>query len=134
MYQGPTCRSRRCPGRRCSSRWLTRSRACQATGAAHAGADARDPAGHEIDSRVVALVSGIWYCDFLLLLCSFIAVHAAIPWDGVLLAYDAAQIVTSLPVIPEASASSSLFLAGHPVGWTTIGVLPYLTRASAEDA
>ena len=32
--------------------------------------------------------------------CSFAAVHAAIPWNGILLAYGVAQIVAALPVVP----------------------------------
>jgi uncharacterized protein (TIRG00374 family) len=51
-------------------------------------------------ASVVALSVCVWACDFLCLLCSFAAVHAAVPWDGVLLAYGAAQIVSSLPVVP----------------------------------
>jgi uncharacterized protein (TIRG00374 family) len=51
-------------------------------------------------ASVVALAVCVWACDFLCLLCSFAAVHATVPWDGVLLAYGAAQIVSSLPVVP----------------------------------
>ena len=51
-------------------------------------------------ASVVALAVCVWACDFLCLLCSFAAVRAAVPWDGVLLAYGAAQIVSSLPVVP----------------------------------
>ena len=36
----------------------------------------------------------------LCLVCSFGAVHAAIPWYGVLLAYGVAQVVGSLPIVP----------------------------------
>jgi putative heme transporter len=42
----------------------------------------------------------VWACDFACLLCGFRAVHAAVPWHGVLLAYGAAQVVTALPVVP----------------------------------
>ena len=38
--------------------------------------------------------------DFLILICCFGAVHAPIPWSGVLLAFGVAQIVASLPLIP----------------------------------
>jgi uncharacterized protein (TIRG00374 family) len=51
-------------------------------------------------ASVVTVAVCVWACDFLCLLCSFAAVHAAVPWDGVLLAYGAAQIVSSLPVAP----------------------------------
>lgn len=49
---------------------------------------------------VVAVAGAVWALDFCCLLCSFAAVHAAVPFDGVLLAYGVAQIVSSLPVIP----------------------------------
>jgi putative heme transporter len=49
---------------------------------------------------VVAIAFAVWGCDFFCLLCSFRAVHAAIPWHGVLLAYGAAQVVGSFPLIP----------------------------------
>jgi putative heme transporter len=49
---------------------------------------------------VVAIATAVWCCDFLCLLCSFRAVHSAIPWHGVLLAYGVAQIVASFPVVP----------------------------------
>jgi uncharacterized protein (TIRG00374 family) len=51
-------------------------------------------------ASVVAIAVGVWACDFLCLLCSFAAVHAAVPWDGVLLAYCAAQVVSALPIVP----------------------------------
>ncbi|MGH3304334.1 MAG: lysylphosphatidylglycerol synthase transmembrane domain-containing protein, partial [Streptosporangiaceae bacterium] len=50
--------------------------------------------------RVVALATAVWVLDFLCLVCSFGAVHAAVPWRGVLLAYGAAQVAGSLPVVP----------------------------------
>jgi putative heme transporter len=49
---------------------------------------------------VVALATAVWALDFLCLLSSFGAVHAAIPWAGVLLAYGAAQVAGSLPIVP----------------------------------
>jgi uncharacterized protein (TIRG00374 family) len=49
---------------------------------------------------VVALATGVWLCDFGCLLCGFRAVHAAVPWHGVLLAYGAAVVAGSLPVVP----------------------------------
>jgi uncharacterized protein (TIRG00374 family) len=51
-------------------------------------------------ASVVAIAVGVWACDFLCLLCGFAAVHAAVPWDGVLLAYCAAQVVSALPIVP----------------------------------
>ncbi len=49
---------------------------------------------------VVAIAVVVWSCDFLCLLCSFAAVHASVPWKGVLLAYGAAQVVSALPIVP----------------------------------
>jgi uncharacterized protein (TIRG00374 family) len=49
---------------------------------------------------VVALATAVWLLDFLCLVCSFGAVHAAVPWRGVLLAYGAAVVAGSLPVVP----------------------------------
>ncbi len=49
---------------------------------------------------VVALATAVWVFDFLCLVCSFGAVHAAVPWRGVLLAYGAAQVAGSLPIVP----------------------------------
>lgn len=51
-------------------------------------------------TAIVALAAGIWFCDFLCLVCAFAAVHARLPWAGVLLAYGAAQVAGSLPVVP----------------------------------
>lgn len=50
--------------------------------------------------RLVALGTGLWFFDFLCLVCAFGAVHASIPWYGVLLAYGAAQVAGSLPIVP----------------------------------
>jgi uncharacterized protein (TIRG00374 family) len=49
---------------------------------------------------LVAIGTGVWFLDFLCLVCAFGAVHARIPWYGVLLAYGAAQVVGSFPVVP----------------------------------
>ncbi len=49
---------------------------------------------------VVALAFAVWAGDFLCLLCSFGTVRAAVPWDGVLVAYGAAQVAGSLAFIP----------------------------------
>lgn len=49
---------------------------------------------------VVAIATAVWCGDFLCLVCSFRAVHAAVPWHGVLLAYGAAVVVGSFPVVP----------------------------------
>jgi uncharacterized protein (TIRG00374 family) len=49
---------------------------------------------------IVALAAAVWFSDFGCLVFSFRAVHAAVPWHGVLLAYGAAQVVGSFPVVP----------------------------------
>jgi uncharacterized protein (TIRG00374 family) len=49
---------------------------------------------------IVALAASVWFSDFFCLVFSFRAVHAPIPWDGVLLAYGAAQVVGSFPIVP----------------------------------
>src|SRR5258708_5248797 len=41
-------------------------------------------------ASIVAGAVGVWACDVACLFCSFRAVHAAVPWHGVLLAYSAA--------------------------------------------
>ncbi len=50
--------------------------------------------------RLVAMATALWLTDFVILVCCFGAVHAPIPWSGVLLAFGVSQIVASLPIIP----------------------------------
>jgi uncharacterized protein (TIRG00374 family) len=49
---------------------------------------------------VVTIATALWLVDFLCLVCCFGAVHAPIPWSGVLLAFGVSQIAASLPFIP----------------------------------
>jgi len=49
---------------------------------------------------LVIMATALWLMDFVILLCCFGAVHAPIPWSGVLLAFGVSQIVASLPLIP----------------------------------
>lgn len=58
------------------------------------------PLGARSTVGIVVLAAAVWFGDFLCLLCGFGAVHAAIPWNGVLLAYCVAQVAGSLPVVP----------------------------------
>jgi putative heme transporter len=51
-------------------------------------------------ASIAAIAAGVWACDLGCLLSSFGAVHAVVPWRGVLLAYGAAQVAGSLPVAP----------------------------------
>ncbi len=110
-------------------------------------------------ASVVTLAVCVWAGDFLCLLCSFAAVHAAVPWDGVLLAYGAAQIVSSLPVVPGGlglvEGSLAVILAAYgiargpaisaalayrlvsfwlviAVGWVSVGLIAYHGRRRAS--
>jgi putative heme transporter len=107
---------------------------------------------------VVAIGTGVWFCDFLCLVCAFGAVHATIPWYGLLLAYGAAQVVGSFPVVPgglgivEGSLAVILVAYGAgrvpavaaalafrlvsywlamAVGWVSFGMIAYHTRRTA---
>ena len=93
----------------------------------------------------------------MILVCCFGAVHASIPWSGVLLAFGVAQIVASLPLIPggigivEGSLAVILVAYGaHKVpalavvlvyrlltfwmviivGWISVGVIEWRVRRS----
>jgi uncharacterized protein (TIRG00374 family) len=58
------------------------------------------PLGAPSTASIVAIAVGVWACDFVCLLCGFAAVHAAVPWDGVIVAYGAAQVASALPIVP----------------------------------
>ena len=58
------------------------------------------PLGRGPTVMIIVLAASVWFSDFLCLVFSFRAVHAPIPWDGVLLAYGAAQVVGSFPIVP----------------------------------
>ncbi len=104
---------------------------------------------------VVAIALAVWGCDFLCLACSFRAVHGSIPWDGVLVAYGAAQVVGSVPIVPgglgiiEGSLAVILVAYGASrvialsaaivyrlvsfwlaiaVGWLSVGIIAYQAR------
>ncbi len=110
---------------------------------------------------VAAIAGSVWYCDFLCLICAFGAVHAAIPWNGVLLAYGVAQIVGSFPVVPGGigivEGSLAVILAAYGtgrvpavsaalgfrivnfwlaiiIGWVSVAVIALLGRRRAADA
>jgi putative heme transporter len=51
-------------------------------------------------AAVVAVATAVWGLDFVCLACTFGAMHAAIPLDGVLLAYGVAQVLDTLPIVP----------------------------------
>jgi len=110
-------------------------------------------------ASIVAIALGVWTCDFLCLLYSLAAVHAAVPWDGVLLAYGAAQVVSALPIVPGGlgivEGSLAVILAAYgiarvpaisaalayrlvsfwlaiAVGWASVGVIAYQARRRHE--
>jgi uncharacterized protein (TIRG00374 family) len=107
---------------------------------------------------VVVMATALWLMDFVILVCCFGAVHAAIPWSGVLLAFGVAQIVASLPIVPggiglvEGSLAVILVAYGAKkvpalavvlvyrlltfwlviiVGWMSIGVIEWRVRHGA---
>jgi putative heme transporter len=104
---------------------------------------------------IVLIAIWVWFWDFLCLVCAFGAVHARVPWDGVLLAYGIAQVVAALPVVPGGlgivEGSLALILAAYgagrvpaisvalafrlvnfwlaiAVGWASVGVIASLGR------
>ena len=113
------------------------------------------PLSWQSTAGIVALAAWVWLCDFLCLVCSLGAVRAPVPWDGVLLAYGAAQVVASLPIVPggigivEGSLAVILvaygvdrvpaisaalvfrsvnFWLAIAVGWTSVGVIAHQVR------
>jgi putative heme transporter len=111
-------------------------------------------------ASVVGIAVVVWACDFLCLLCGFAAVHAAVPWRGVLLAYGAAQVVSALPIVPGGlgivEGSLAVILAAYgiarvpailvalayrlvsfwlsiTVGWISAGGLAYRARRTRAD-
>ena len=111
--------------------------------------------------KLVSMATALWFADFLILICCFGAVHAAIPWSGVLLAFGVAQIVASLPLIPggiglvEGSLAVILVAYGAhrapalavvlvyrfltfwlviTVGWIAIAVIEWRVRRVASEA
>lgn len=104
---------------------------------------------------VVSLAAGAWLADFGCLLFGFAAVHAGIPWRGVLLAYGVAQVVGVIPFVPggigivEGSLAVVLaaygatkagalaaalvyrgisFWASIAIGWVTVAGIEWVTR------
>jgi len=79
----------------------------------------------------IAFGYGNWLADMACLAISFLAVGAGIPWDGLLLAYAAAQLATSLPVTPgglgvvEGSLTVALVAFGGGQSSTVAAVLLY---------
>jgi uncharacterized protein (TIRG00374 family) len=78
------------------------------------------PLSRQSTAAIVAIATAVWCSDFLCLLCGFRAVHAAIPWHGVLLAYGVAQVVGSFPLVPGGlgivEGSLAVVLAAYGAG------------------
>jgi uncharacterized protein (TIRG00374 family) len=78
------------------------------------------PLSSRSTAGVVTIATAVWCSDFLCLLCGFRAVHAAIPWHGVLLAYGVAQVAGSFPLVPGGlgivEGSLAVVLAAYGAG------------------
>jgi uncharacterized protein (TIRG00374 family) len=78
------------------------------------------PLSSRSTAGMVAIATAVWGADFLCLLCGFRAVHAAIPWHGVLLAYGVAQVAGSFPLVPGGfgivEGSLAVVLAAYGAG------------------
>lgn len=79
----------------------------------------------------VAWSVGNWACDCGALACGYLAVHAAIPWSALLLAYGAGQLASNLPITPgglgvvEGSLTIALVAYGGAQASTVGAVLLY---------
>ena len=117
------------------------------------------PLGARSTVTVVAIAVGVWSCDFLCLICSFGAIHARVPWGGVLLAYGAAQAASALPIVPGGlgivEGSLAVILSAYgvaripaisaalayrlvsfwlsiAVGWVSVGMIAYRARRKGQ--
>lgn len=81
--------------------------------------------------RAASYGLGNWLADMACLTVAFVAVGAGVPWDGLLLAYAAAQLATNLPVTPgglgvvEGSLTVALVAFGGAQSSTVAAVLVY---------
>jgi uncharacterized protein (TIRG00374 family) len=82
---------------------------------------------------LVTVLAGLgnWAFDCACLACSFYAVHAGVPWRGLLLAYGAGQLAANLPITPgglgivEGSLTIALVAFGGAQLSTVAAVLCY---------
>jgi hypothetical protein len=81
--------------------------------------------------RVIAFGTTNWLLDCACFAMMFLAIHAPIPWSGLLLAYGAGQLAATLPITPgglgvvEGSITIALVEFGGPVTSTADAVLLY---------
>ena len=81
--------------------------------------------------RVVGWGTVNWLLDCACFALMFTAIHAPIPWGGLLLAYGAGQLAATLPITPgglgvvEGSLTIALVEFGGPVASTSYAVLLY---------
>ncbi len=81
--------------------------------------------------RAATYAAGNWVLDCLCLTLALAAVGAPVPWDGLLLAYAAAQLATNLPITPgglgvvEGSMTVALVAFGGGQESTVAAVLLY---------
>ncbi len=91
------------------------------------------PLGPRATVAVVVLAALVWCCDFVCLLCAFGAVHAAIPWAGVLLAYCVSEVAASLPIVPGGigvvEGSLAIILTAYGTGRTSALAAALVFRA-----
>lgn len=72
-----------------------------------------------------------WVADCTCLLAAFLAVGAAVPWRGLLVAYGAAQVASNVPITPgglgvvEGSLAVALVAYGGATGGTVAAVVVY---------
>lgn len=82
-------------------------------------------------ARTLGWGLGYWTLDCSCLTVAFLAVGAAVPWKGLLLAYGAGQLASSLPITPgglgvvEGSLTIALVAFGGPAPSTVAAVLLY---------
>lgn len=82
-------------------------------------------------ARTLAWALSYWTLDCSCLTVSFLAVGAPVPWKGLLLAYGAGQLASSLPITPgglgvvEGSLTIALVAFGGPASSTVAAVLLY---------
>lgn len=99
-------------------------------------AEAIDKMGRVAPSKrqwawATSLALGNWLADLTCLVLSFLAIGAPVPWEGLLLAYAAAQLATTLPFTPgglgvvEGSLTVTLVAFGGGQVSTVAAVLLY---------